>query len=184
VKARSKSHTILRLIDSGEVLGECDLTEARAKAIVKAYALWRVYGEREYEKPNYARQDSSGAPGSAPSLGSMVSPGPYMVRTGPRILLGINGPVLCGGGRQVVTIPLMHLDSCTLPTREGQEADIERILALASVTRYGPAYNRGVAENLGRYMASVKKCEGSSAEYFLSQAEKCYHWLAVKEAKK
>jgi hypothetical protein len=84
----------------------------------------------------------------------------------------------------VVTIPLMHLDSCTLPTREGQEADIERILALASVTRYGPAYNRGVAENLGRYMASVKKCEGSSAEYFLSQAEKCYHWLAVKEAKK
>jgi hypothetical protein len=39
VKARVKSHTILRLIDSGEVLGECDLTEARAKAIVKAYAL-------------------------------------------------------------------------------------------------------------------------------------------------
>jgi hypothetical protein len=118
---------------------------------------WRVYGEREYEKPNYARQDSSGAPGSAPSLGSMVSPGPYMVRTGPRILLGINGPVLCGGGRQVVTIPLMHLDSCTLPTREGQEADIERILALASVTRYGPDYDRAVAENLGRYMASVTK---------------------------
>jgi hypothetical protein len=57
----------------------------------------------------------------------------------------------------VVTIPLMHLDSCTLPTREGQEADIERILALASVTRYGPDYDRAVAENLGRYMASVKE---------------------------
>ena len=83
----------------------------------------------------------------------------------------------------MVTIPLMHLDSCTLPTREG-EADSERILALASVTRYGPAYNRGVAENLGRYMLSVKKGEEASAEYWLDQAEQNYHWLAVKEAKK
>jgi hypothetical protein len=56
----------------------------------------------------------------------------------------------------VITIPLMHLDSCTLPTREG-ESDSERILALASVTRYGPAYNRAVAENLGKYMHMVSK---------------------------
>lgn len=84
----------------------------------------------------------------------------------------------------MVTIPLMHLDSCTLPTREGVEEDKARILALASVTRYGPAYNRGVAENLGRYMLSVKKGEESSAEYWLDQAEQNYHWLAVKEAKK
>lgn len=82
----------------------------------------------------------------------------------------------------MVTIPLMHLDSCTLPTREG-EADSERILALASVTRYGPAYNRGVAENLGRYMASVTKKEEASAEYFLSQAEKAYEY-ARERAKK
>jgi hypothetical protein len=39
VSARVKTHTVLRLVDSGEVIGECDLTEARAKAIVKAYAL-------------------------------------------------------------------------------------------------------------------------------------------------
>jgi len=76
----------------------------------------------------------------------------------------------------VVTIPLMHLDSCTLPTREG-EADSERILALASVTRYGPAYNRAVAENLGRYMASVTKKEEASAEYFLGQAEKAFEYM-------
>ena len=37
MSARIKARTILRLVDSGEVLGECDLTEARA--IVKAYAL-------------------------------------------------------------------------------------------------------------------------------------------------
>lgn len=84
----------------------------------------------------------------------------------------------------MITIPLMHLDSCTLPTREGEEEDKARILALASVTRYGPAYNRGVAENLGRYMFSVKKKDSVSAAYWLDQAEKCYHWLAVKEAKK
>ena len=77
----------------------------------------------------------------------------------------------------MVTIPLMHLDSCTLPTREGQEADSERILALASVTRYGPNYDRAVAENLGRYMASVTKKEEASAEYFLSQAEKAFEYM-------
>ena len=82
----------------------------------------------------------------------------------------------------MVTIPLMHLDSCTLPTREGQ-ADSERILALASVTRYGPAYNRAVAENIGRYMASVNKKEGDSAEYFLGQAEKAYNYEREKEKK-
>ena len=81
----------------------------------------------------------------------------------------------------MITIPLMHLEACTLPTREG---DQERILALASVTRYGPTYNRGVAENLGRYMLSMKKGEETSAEYFLNQAEKCYDWLEVKETKK
>jgi len=39
VSTRIKARTILRLVNSGEVLGECDLTEARARAIVKAYAL-------------------------------------------------------------------------------------------------------------------------------------------------
>ena len=39
MSARVKAPTILRLVDSGEVLGERELTEARAKAIVKAYAL-------------------------------------------------------------------------------------------------------------------------------------------------
>ena len=76
----------------------------------------------------------------------------------------------------MVTIPLMHLDSCTLPTREGQEADIERILALASVTRYGPDYDRAVAENLGKYMHMVSKKDSSSAEYFLDRAEKAYEY--------
>jgi hypothetical protein len=99
-----------------------------------------------------------------------------------RVLLGINGPVLCGGGRQVVTIPLMHLDSCTLQTREG-EGDSERILALASVTRYGPDYDRAVAENLGRYMASVNKKEEASAEYFLGQAEKAYEYMRERAKK-
>lgn len=39
MSTRVKSPTLLRLIDSGEVLGQCDLTEATARAIVKAYAL-------------------------------------------------------------------------------------------------------------------------------------------------
>lgn len=39
MSARVKAPTILRLVDSGEVIAECELTEARAKAIVKAYAL-------------------------------------------------------------------------------------------------------------------------------------------------
>ena len=39
MSTRVKSPTLLRLIDSGEVLGQCDLTEARARAIVKVYAL-------------------------------------------------------------------------------------------------------------------------------------------------
>ena len=72
-----------------------------------------------------------------------------------------------------VTIPLMHLEACTLPTREG---DQERILALASVTRYGPNYNRAVAENLGRYMACVNKKEEASAEYFLAKAEQAFNY--------
>ena len=108
-------------------------------------------------------------------MGSLVYLGPYLVRTGRRLLLGHYGPVLCGGG-QVITIPLMHLDACTLPTREGEEEDKARILALASVTRYGPAYNRGVAENLGRYMFSVKKKDSVSAAYWLDQAEKAFNY--------
>jgi len=103
-----------------------------------------------------------------------------LVRTWPRILLGHTGPVLCGGGWQVVTIPLMHLDSCTLPTREGDEA---RILALASVTRYGPAYERGVAENLGKYMLMVNKQDSTSAEYFLDRAEKAYEYARERKIK-
>ena len=80
----------------------------------------------------------------------------------------------------MVTIPLMHLEACTLPTREG---DQERILALASVTRYGPSYNRAVAENLGRYMACVNKKEEASAAYFLDQAEKAYTYEKEKVRK-
>lgn len=81
----------------------------------------------------------------------------------------------------MVTIPLMHLDSCILPTREGDEA---RIQALASVTRYGPAYDRAVAENLGRYMLAVRKEDLSSAEYFLGQAEKAYEYARERKEKK
>ena len=129
---------------------------------------------------NAARLDSSGAPWSAPTRWSLVPYGPYLVRTGPRILLGYVDPVLSGGGWQVVTIPLMHLDSCTLPTREGDEA---RILALASVTRYGPAYERGVAENLGKYMLMVNKQDSTSAEYFLDRAEKAYEYARERKIK-
>ena len=80
----------------------------------------------------------------------------------------------------MITIPLMHLDACTLPTREGDEA---RILALASVTRYGPAYNRAVAENLGKYMLMVNKKDNTSAEYFLDRAEKAYEYEREKVKK-
>lgn len=80
----------------------------------------------------------------------------------------------------MITIPLMHLDACTLPTREGDEA---RILALASVTRYGPAYNRAVAENLGKYMLMVNKKDSTSAEYFLDRAEKAFEYTREKEKK-
>lgn len=81
----------------------------------------------------------------------------------------------------MITIPLMHLDSCTLPTREGEEEDKNRILALASVTRYGPAYNRGVAENLGKYMLMVNKKDSTSAAYFLDQAEKAFNYQRERE---
>lgn len=36
---RVKAYTILRLVESGEIVGEGELSEARARAIVKAYAL-------------------------------------------------------------------------------------------------------------------------------------------------
>lgn len=81
----------------------------------------------------------------------------------------------------MITIPLMHLDSCTLPTREGDEA---RILALASVTRYGPDYDRAVAENLGKYMLMVRKEDSASAEYFLDRAEKAYEYARERREKK
>ena len=81
----------------------------------------------------------------------------------------------------MITIPLMHLDSCTLPTREGDET---RILALASVTRYGPAYDRAVAENLGKYMLMVRKEDSASAEYFLDRAEKAYEYARERREKK
>jgi hypothetical protein len=77
----------------------------------------------------------------------------------------------------------MHLDACTLPTREGEEEDKARILALASVTRYGPAYNRAVAENLGKYMLMVNKKDSTSAEYFLDRAEKAFEYTREKEKK-
>ena len=83
----------------------------------------------------------------------------------------------------MITIPLMHLDSCTLPTREGEEEDKARILALASVTRYGPAYDRGVAENLGKYMLMVNKQDFTSAEYFLDRAEKAYEYARERKIK-
>ena len=36
---RVKEKIVLRLVDSGEVVGEGELTQARARAIIKAYAL-------------------------------------------------------------------------------------------------------------------------------------------------
>ena len=36
---RIKERVTLRLVDSGEVIGEADLTQARARALIKAYAL-------------------------------------------------------------------------------------------------------------------------------------------------
>jgi len=73
----------------------------------------------------------------------------------------------------VITIPLMHLDACTLNTLPGDDIRISR---LASVTRYGPNYNRGAAENIGRYMAAVNKGDASSAAYFISEAERAYDY--------
>jgi hypothetical protein len=36
---RAKERVTLRLVNTGEIIGEADLTDARARAIVKAYAL-------------------------------------------------------------------------------------------------------------------------------------------------
>lgn len=38
MSARNKSMVVLRNVETGEVVGECELTPARARAIVKAYA--------------------------------------------------------------------------------------------------------------------------------------------------
>jgi len=73
----------------------------------------------------------------------------------------------------MITIPLMHLDACTLNTLPGDDVRISR---LASVTRYGPSYNRAVSENIGRYMAAVNKGDASSASHFISEAERAYDY--------
>jgi hypothetical protein len=39
VNARAKRKTVIQDIDTGEILAICDLSEARARAIVKAYTL-------------------------------------------------------------------------------------------------------------------------------------------------
>jgi hypothetical protein len=39
MKARAKRETVIQDLDTGEILAVCDLSEARARAIVKAYAL-------------------------------------------------------------------------------------------------------------------------------------------------
>lgn len=36
---RIKERVTLRIVESGEIVGEGELTEARARAIIKAYAL-------------------------------------------------------------------------------------------------------------------------------------------------
>ena len=73
----------------------------------------------------------------------------------------------------MITIPLMHLDACTLNTLPGDDVRISR---LASVTRYGPSYNRAVSENIGRYMAAVNKGDAYSAAHFISEAERAYDY--------
>lgn len=39
MNAREKKPITLRLVATGEIVGECELTQARAKAIIKAYLL-------------------------------------------------------------------------------------------------------------------------------------------------
>lgn len=39
MNARAKRKTVIQDADTGEILAICDLSEARARAIVKAYAL-------------------------------------------------------------------------------------------------------------------------------------------------
>lgn len=73
----------------------------------------------------------------------------------------------------MITIPLMHLDACALNTLPGDDVRISR---LASVTRYGPNYNRGAAENIGKYMAAVNKGDSTSAAYWLGEAERAYDY--------
>ncbi len=47
--SRVKALTILRERESGEIVGECELTPARVRAIVRAYALAGVIVEEEGE---------------------------------------------------------------------------------------------------------------------------------------
>lgn len=39
MNARAKRETLIRDLNTGEILAICDLSEARARAIVKAYTL-------------------------------------------------------------------------------------------------------------------------------------------------
>ena len=39
VNARAKRKTVIQDVETGEILAVCDLSEARARAIVKAYTL-------------------------------------------------------------------------------------------------------------------------------------------------
>jgi hypothetical protein len=47
MSARSKIHIRLRESVTGEIVGECELTPARARAIIKAYALAGLIVEEE-----------------------------------------------------------------------------------------------------------------------------------------
>jgi hypothetical protein len=45
MNARSKRETLIKDLHTGEILAVCDLSEARARAIVKAYQLAGLFVE-------------------------------------------------------------------------------------------------------------------------------------------
>jgi|APGre2960657404_1045060.scaffolds.fasta_scaffold843900_2 hypothetical protein len=45
MNARSKRETLIKDVHTGEILAVCDLSEARARAIVKAYQLAGLFVE-------------------------------------------------------------------------------------------------------------------------------------------
>jgi hypothetical protein len=82
-------------------------------------------------------------------VGSLVSPWPYLVRTGRRLLLGINGGVLCGGGQEVkekctycgeVMRPGLSFYGDYCATRQCFNSEGERVLR-------GPRINRRKEED-------------------------------------